>query len=246
MVTLPKGRFSMGTSDSVIAALVGKYGNGGERYFKWESPQHRVAIGKSLAVGKFDVTFDDWAACVSGGGCTGNRSPGDNGWGKGKRPVINVSWDDAQDYVKWLSRKSGQKYRLLTEAEWEYAAQASTQTHYYWGNDLGKNQANCAGCDSEWDNKQTAPVGSFPANAFGLHDMAGNVWQWTEDCWNENYGNGPSDGSAWTSGDCGRRVVRGGSWNSAPWYLRAAARGRNNSGSQDEAVGFRVARTLTP
>jgi formylglycine-generating enzyme required for sulfatase activity len=153
-----------------------------------------------------------------------------------------VSWDDAQQYVAWLSRKTGKSYRLLSEAEWEYAAQAGT------GREAeatpGAGQANCDGCGSQWDDKQTAPVGSFAANAFGLHDMLGNVWEWTADCWNDSHAGAPADGSARQGGDCSRRVLRGGSWSSLPVYTRSADRLRNTTGSRVDVVGFRVARTL--
>jgi len=121
------------------------------------------------------------AGCVSDGGC-GGYQPSDNGWGRGNRPVINVSWDDAQNYIQWLSHKTGKAYRLPSEQEWEIAARAGTTSDYYWGNDIGRNHANCDGCGSEWDNKKTAPVGSFKPNAFGLYDMMGNVWEWTGTC----------------------------------------------------------------
>jgi formylglycine-generating enzyme required for sulfatase activity len=157
--------------------------------------------------------------------------------------VINVSWDDAQAYVKWLSGITGKPYRLLSEAEYEYAARAGTETQYPWGDDIklyGTPMANCAGCGSQWDNKQTAPVGSFAANPFGLYDMVGNVWEWTEDCWNESYQGAPADGSPF------RRVVRGGSWDYYPVYLRSADRFWVPSGYRIINLGFRVARTLTP
>ena len=173
----------------------------------------------------------------------------DSGWGRGRRPAINVSWDDAQAYVKWLSSITGKPYRLLSEAEYEYAARAGTETAYPWGDDIklnGKAMANCVGCGSQWDGEQTAPVGSFAANQFGLYDMVGNVWEWAEDCWNESYQGAPADGSAWTSGDCSRRIIRGGSWNDNPVLLRSAYRLRNNAGGRDVSLGFRVARTLTP
>ena len=185
------------------------------------------------------MTFDEWAACAEDGGCKTTPSPSDQGWGKGTRPVINVSWNDAQEYVSWLNWKvKGKHYRLLSEAEWEYAARAATQTRYYWDNRIGRNQANCDGCGSQWDKKQTAPVGSFPANGFGLYDMAGNVWQWTQDCWNANYHNAPSDGSAWK---CSYRVLRGGSWYNNPQDLRAARRNLNSPVLQGNFFGFRVA-----
>src|SRR5262249_16038271 len=158
---------------------------------------------------------------LEAGACNHHR-PNDEGWGRGTRPVINVSWFDATAYVKWLSAKTGQQYRLLTEAEWEYAARAGTSTAYFWGNQIGRNQANCEGCGSRWDNKQIAPVGSFPANAFGLHDMHGNVWQWVEDRYDDNYNDAPADGRTWTSAEnCiseNTRVLRGGSWGYHPDY----------------------------
>ena len=144
-------------------------------------PQHKVMIAKPFAVSKFDVTFDDWDACVAAGGCPGQRS--DAGWDGASQPVINVSWDDARQYVAWLSRMTGKTYRLLTEAEWEYAARAGTQTAYSWGDEIGKGNANCRRCGSQWDGRQTSPVGSFKPNAFGLYDMHGNVWEWVEDCY---------------------------------------------------------------
>ena len=195
-----------------------------------EGPVHPVTIARPFAVGVYEVTFAEWDACVSGGGCGGFR-PDDEGWGRGSRPVINVSWNDAQRYVQWLSRKTGAKYRLLSEAEWEYVARAGTTTAYWWGDDIGRNNANCLGCWSRWDARGTAPVGSFSANSFGLHDVHGNVWEWTEDCY---------------EGDCSRRVLRGGSWFDLPWYLRSAIRSGGPSGYRDLNAGFRVARTLTP
>jgi formylglycine-generating enzyme required for sulfatase activity len=189
------------------------------------------------------VTFADWDACVSVGGCP---QAGDSGWGRGTRPVINVSWDDAQAYAAWLSRMTGKTYRLLTEAEWEYAARADTQTAYFWGDYVGKDNANCSGCGSQWDGRQTSPVDSFKPNAFGLHDMAGNVFQWVQDCYHDNYNGAPTDGSAWTGGDCSRRVVRGGSWYGNPQDLRAASRAWDSTVSRLYVLGFRVGRTLTP
>jgi len=190
------------------------------------------------------VTFADWDACVSVGGCP---KAGDSSWGRDTRPVINVGWDDAQTYVAWLSKMTGQPYRLLTEAEWEYAARAGTTTAYYWGGEIGKENANCNDCGSEWDNRQkTSPVGSFKPNAFGLYDMAGNVWQWVQDCYHGDYIEAPTDGSAWTSGDCSSRVVRGGSWYTHPHGLRSASRSWNATANRIGYLGFRVGRTLSP
>ena len=217
-----------------------------------EGPVHRVRIAEPFAVGVYEVTFAEWDACVSDGGCGGHR-PVDGRWGRGKRPVIDVSWEDARAYVGWLSRKTGKGYRLLSESEWEYVARAGTGTRYWWGDSIGSGRANCDGCGSRWDDEQTAPVGSFPANGFGLHDVHGNVWEWVEDCWHDDYRGAPSDGSAWTTwtsgGECSQRMLRGGSWDDAPRFLRSANRsGRGNRsvylGSVD--LGFRVARTLTP
>ena len=186
--------------------------------------------------------------CELGGGCRGYR-PDDEGWGRGNHPAINVSWDDAQAYVSWLSSQTGEEYRLLSEAEWEYAARAGSSTAYSWGNEIGFNRANCGdwenlgACGDRWEN--TAPVGSFAANAFGVHDMHGNVWELVEDCWAWSYAGAPSDGSAWRREGCSRRVLRGGSWFDSPRYLRSAIRVRYSTGGQFYNTGFRVARTLT-
>ena len=160
MVVVPAGSFMMGSPSS-------EAGRGGDE------TQRKVTISQPFAVGKFEVTFAEWEACVAGGGCTSNRSPPDE-WGRGHQPVINVTWNDAREYVDWLSRKTGKTYRLLTEAEWEFAAWAKAETTYTWGSVSGSGNANCDGCASQWDNKQTAPIGSFKANAFGLHEYA---WQ---------------------------------------------------------------------
>jgi formylglycine-generating enzyme required for sulfatase activity len=199
-----------------------------------------VAIATPFAVGKFEVTFAEWDACVAQGGCS--HRPDDRGWGRGRQPVMNVSWDDAQQYIAWLSRKTGKSYRLLSEAEWEYAAQVGSGREA--AVTRGANQANCDGCGSGWDGRQTTPVGSFAANAFGLHDMLGNVWEWTADCWNPSHAGAPADGSARTSGDCSFRVLRGGSWRSDPEDTRSAYRGWFFTDYRGDDSGFRVARTL--
>jgi formylglycine-generating enzyme required for sulfatase activity len=233
MIVVPAGRFTMGSPAG--------QGDVSER------PQHDVTIDRPFAVAKFQLTFDEWDACAAHGDCAQGVS--DSGWGRGRRPVINVSWGDAQTYVKWLSRVTGKTYRLLSEAESEYAARAGSETKYPWGDDIkldGKAMANCNGCGSEWDGKPTAPVDSFAANRFGLYQMVGNVWEWTEDCWHANYEGAPADGVPWTTGDCGRRVVRGGSWNDDPADLRLAHRFRYYSDFRGHYLGFRVARTLNP
>jgi formylglycine-generating enzyme required for sulfatase activity len=174
------------------------------------------------------------------------KATDEKGWGRDVQPVIKVSWKDAKEYIAWLSRTSGKPYRLLTEAEWEYSARARSSTTYSWGDEIGKSNANCSGCDSRWDRKQPAPVGSFKPNAFGLHDMHGNVWEWVEDCYSVNYRGSPNDGLARTDGDCNRRVVRGGAWDSSPLDLRSAERVGFNPIIRGFDVGFRVARTLHP
>ena len=227
LIVVPSGSYEMGSPSSEE----GRHDN--------EGPVHRVTISKPFAVGVYEVTFADWDACVSGGGCNGPR-PDDGGWGRGNRPVIDVSWDDAKEYVGWLSRKTGEGYRLLSESEWEYVARAGTRTAYHFGSSISPGDANYDG-----NVGKTTPVGSYPANDFGLHDVHGNVWEWVEDCWHGSYGGAPSDGSAWvTGGECGRRVLRGGSWGDEPRYLRSAPRGGIGTGARSNGVGFRVARTL--
>jgi formylglycine-generating enzyme required for sulfatase activity len=230
MVVVPAGGFTMGSPS-----------------YDSERPTHGVTIAKPFAIAKFALTFDEWDACATHGDCVPNVN--DSGWGRGPRPAINVSWEDAQRYVKWLSRITTKPYRLLSEAEYEYAARAGTETEYAWGRDItsnGEAMANCAGCGSRWDHKETAPVGSFPANLFSLYDMVGNVSEWTEDCWHDNYDGAPTDGSAWTRVGCSRRVVRGGSWYNNTDFLRSASRHMNRAADPDYSLGFRIARTLTP
>ena len=247
MVVVPSGRFTMGSPSS-------EKGRDDD-----EGPRHGVTIGSPFAVGVYEVTFAEWDACVSCGGCRGYR-PDDEDWGRGRRPVVNVSWDDARAYVAWLSRETGEAYRLLSESEWEYVARAGTQTRYHWGDssssqcryangaDLSAKKHNSgwtvADCDDGY--YRTSPVGSFAANAFGLHDVHGNVWEWVQDCWNWSYDGAPGDGSAWERGNCSLRVLRGGSWNYDPRYLRAASRDWFGAWDRYGYVGFRVARTFTP
>jgi formylglycine-generating enzyme required for sulfatase activity len=228
MVVVPAGSFWMGSPRSE------------QGRFDDEEPQHQVTLANSFAVGKFTVTFAEWDACTEDGGCKKYR-PDDRGWGRGAQPVIHVNWDDATAYVSWLSRKTGKDYHLLSEAEWEYAARAGTATRSYWGDSVTAVNANCADCNNQW---QTTPVGSFKPNAWGLYDMLGNVWQWTEDCWNGNYSNAPKDGSAVAIGDCSLRVIRGGGWMNFRRDLRCANRYRSNTLDRASIIGFRVARTL--
>ncbi|MYC12272.1 MAG: SUMF1/EgtB/PvdO family nonheme iron enzyme [Gemmatimonadetes bacterium] len=226
MVVVPSGSFTMGSPS-------------GEKGHDDEGPRHAVRIDYRFAVGVYEVTFAEWDACADAGGC--DRYVSDEGWGRGNRPVINVSWKDAQSYVRWLSARTGHKYGLLSESEWEYVARSGTDTRYSWGNEIGRNRANCDGCGSRWDADKTALVGSFRANAWGIHDMHGNVWEWVEDCWNDSYVGAPTDGSAWESGSCDRRVLRGGSWYDEPWVLRSANRSGIYTVIRDLSNGFRVA-----
>lgn len=238
MVVIPAGSFTMGSPLTEKDRSVN------------ENPQHIVTIARPFAVSKNELTFADWDACVTGGGCNGYR-PIDDGWGRGRQPVIMVDWDDAQQYIAWFSKVTGKTYRLLSEAEYEYAARAGTTTAYPWGSDdikpSGQAVANCFGCGSQWDEKQTAPVGSFPPNRFGLYDMVGNVFEWTDDCWHGVYDGAPPNGSAWTDdSDCYFRVARGGAWNNSPHYVRSASRTAHQRRDRDYFLGFRVARTLAP
>jgi formylglycine-generating enzyme required for sulfatase activity len=230
MVVVPAGSFTMGSPTSEPGSL------------DVEGPQHRVTIARPFAVGRYEVTFAEWDACVSASGCSYAPHDGSIGFGpsfgRGKHPVINVSWDDTKQYVSWINSKVGkQVYRLLTEAEWEYAARAATTTPYAFGDTLSKSMA-------QFGANRTAPVGSFPPNEFGLFDMHGNVLEWVQDCWNDSYEGAPLDGSAWTTGACGRRVVRGGAWNHPQRYLRAAYRDANSPDARGYILGFRLARTL--
>lgn len=223
---LPAGSFVMGSAEAEEG------GNSTER------PQRKVTFAKPFAVGRFEITFDEWEACVRERGCS--HKPVDSGWGRGKRPVSYVNWHDAREYTGWLAAKTGKPYRLLSEAEWEYAARAGTQTAYSTGPVIAPNQANYQATG----HRQSLPVGSFSPNAFGLHDMHGNVYEWVEDCANPSYAAAPNDGSAWTKGDCARRLNRGGAWFSAASVLRSANRVMSQSTTRYNEFGFRVARAL--
>jgi len=244
MVVLPAGSFVMGSP-------AGEEGRDSD-----EGPLRTVQIGYQFAVGKYEVTWAQWEACVADGGCD-NAGPlgagGDNGWGRGNRPVINVSWNDAEAYAQWLSRTTGERYRLLSEAEWEYAARGVTtptaaSTRFSWGDGDpvctrgARNGAVFRPCEG----RGTEPVGFSAANAFGLHDMHGNVWEWTQDCYVDSYSGAPTDGSARIVSECSRRVLRGGSWNGYPQNLRSADRNWLNPTYRVNYIGFRVARTLSP
>jgi formylglycine-generating enzyme required for sulfatase activity len=229
MVVVPAGHFVMGSPDTERGHAAG------------ESPQHQVVFAQPFAVGKYDVTFDDWDACVTYGDCLPTS---DLGWGHRRQPVIFVSWEDAQRYVAWLSKMTGKPYRLLSEAEWEYAARAGTTTAYSFADEPSSLR------EYAWYNENSGsraqPVGQKEPNAFGLYDMHGNVWQWVEDCWNTSYQGAPSDGSAWKTPNCIFRVARGGAFSSAAVQLRAASRFTGAPVYRVSIVGFRVGRTLTP
>jgi formylglycine-generating enzyme required for sulfatase activity/class 3 adenylate cyclase len=206
-----------------------------------EGPVTRVSIGRAFALGRYPLTFSEWDQCSREGGC--KHKPNDRGWGRGTGPVFYVSWKDAQDYLAWLGARTGRAYRLPSESEWEYAARAGSRTAYPWGDDAGRNMANCKGC-SEVPGERTTPVGSFPPNRFNLFDMHGNVWQWVADCWNASYAGAPSDGSPRLTGECDKAVVRGGAWGLAPEDARSARREGDNKELRSGRRGFRVARDL--
>ena len=232
MAAIPGGSFRMGDLS----------GDGDEE----EVPVHIVRIAP-FEMGKYEVTFSQWDACVADGGCP---RASDEGWGRGNRPVMEISWNDVQGFIAWLNTRTGGDYRLPTESEWEYAARAGSESKYSWGNRIGSNRANCDEeyCGDRWEN--TAPVGSFASNAWGLHDMHGNVWEWVEDCRNDSYVGAPGDGSAWRSGDCNQRVIRGGSWYDSARDLRSAFRNRDTRSYRNwftrslrsYSLGFRLAR----
>jgi formylglycine-generating enzyme required for sulfatase activity len=240
MVVIPAGSFMMGAQPSQEASSP----NPIAAFLTSASPQHEVTIGRPFAVSKFELTFDEWDTCVAFGDCVQGIS--DTGFGRGRRPVINMSWEYAKSYVAWLAKTTGKPYRLLTEAEYEYATRAGTQTMYPWGDDIGRNNANCGMCGSKWDKKETAPVGSFPPNEFGLYDMVGNIWEWVEDCYHPDYQSAPIDGSAWMTGcvEDHRHVIRGGSYLTQAEYLRSASRFGGTTLLRNYGPSFRVARTL--
>ncbi|MGB5451975.1 MAG: SUMF1/EgtB/PvdO family nonheme iron enzyme [Sedimenticolaceae bacterium] len=224
MVVVPAGRLEMGS-----------VGNRAE-----ETPVHSVVIPGPFAIGVYEVTVDEWDACLREGGCRQSPQQGQ----EGRLPMVNISWDDAQRYVAWLSAKTGRKYRLPTEAEWEYAARAGSSTLFWWGDAPGDTRANCADCGGAWGGKSTAPVGSFQPNPFGLHDVHGNAWEWTGDCWNPSYTGAPADGTPWLRGDCISRVLRGGSWALDHDYMRSARRSRYDRDVRYYLNGLRVVSEL--
>jgi formylglycine-generating enzyme required for sulfatase activity len=225
MVTLEAGSFVMGDN----------------RGYRSEKPAHQVTIGNRFAIGKTEVTVAQWNACVEAGSC---RAIGDGADMSADSPARDLSWNDAQNYVRWLSKRTGNKYRLPTEAEWEYAARAGTTTRYWWGDKMKAGVANCKGCGGDWSNDAPVEVTALPANGFGLYGMNGGVWEWVEDCWHKSYAGAPRDGSAWRAADCRENVIRGGSWRNDKTYAHSASRFFYDSAVRYLLNGFRVARTL--
>jgi len=238
----------------LVAVAAGGFEMGARNLSPAERPVHHVDLARPFAIGRYEVSFAEWDACVADGGCNGFR-PDDHGWGRGDRPVVGVSWDDAIAFAGWLSKKTGQHYRLPTEAEWEYAAHGGSRplknvaagaaaTAYWWGDAPGRGRANCAGCGSPFDGKQTAPVGSFEPNPLGLYNMHGNAAEWVADCWSASYAGAPTDGGAVDRPQCGERVLRGGAFNQDPSYATAASRFKYDATVRYYAHGFRVARDM--
>lgn len=253
MVVVPAGTFMMGSSPSEIAALKQEYSFYLSRWIDSEGPLHFVKFDAPFAVGRFAITFDEWDAGAALSGINTYR-PGDHRWGRGKRPVIKVSWDDALAAVEFLTRRTGKNYRLLSESEWEYVTRAGTTTTFWWGDTISTEQANYdgdyvfRGGPTGENRRQTVSVDTFAPNPWGLYNVHGNVWEWCEDTWHANYIGAPADGSAWLQGgDADLRVVRGGAWDDNPHRLRAATRyGELDCKCRDYYLGFRVARTLAP
>lgn len=225
LARIPGGRFPMGRNLMVASDF---------------GPAREVEIAPVL-MGVYEVTFEEYDRFAR---AVGRGLAKDFGWGRGNRPVVGVSWDDARAYTAWLSRETGRSYRLPSEAEWEYAARAGGRGSYWWGFGLEPNRAVCFDCGSAWDNRSTAPVGSFDPSPFGLHDTAGNVMEWVEDCYQSGYEGAPSDGRARTDGPCTDRVARGGAFNKPSASMRTFVRARFVPGTRLNMLGFRVARDL--
>nr|VFJ57504.1 MAG: Formylglycine-generating enzyme, required for sulfatase activity, contains SUMF1/FGE domain [Candidatus Kentron sp. FW]VFJ62810.1 MAG: Formylglycine-generating enzyme, required for sulfatase activity, contains SUMF1/FGE domain [Candidatus Kentron sp. FW] len=242
MIVIPEGEFLMGSPVEEPMRYEG------------EGPQHQVRIAQSFALSVTGITFEDYDLFSKD---TGRKLPRDGGWGRGRQPVINVNWYDATAYAKWLSKQTGNRYRLPTEAEWEYAARAGTTTPFSTGKCISTDQANYKGdydygdcpTNTKVSRGKTIPAGSMPANPWGLHEMHGNVWEWTADCWHYHYRDAPIDGRAWgkeNNGYCAERVVRGGGWGSGPRGVRSAVRSWDWMGVKSTDLGFRVVKVLWP
>jgi formylglycine-generating enzyme required for sulfatase activity len=239
IVVVTPGKFTMGSPDS-------EWGHNPD-----EGPQHVVKFTAPFGVGRFAVTFEEWDACVADGGCNGYRPP-DHNWGRGRHPVTNVSWYDAKAYVAWLSKKTGWRYHLLSEAQREYVTRAGSTSVFWWGSSISTSQANYDGGFTYADRHQgeyqgkTLVVDSFAPNPWGLYQTHGNVYDWVEDCYYDSYHEAPLDGTARISEGCDSRVARGGSWLDDPRSLRSAHRLRLPVATRFRNLGFRVGRTLTP
>jgi len=220
----------------------GQFVMGKDGRFKNEGPARTVTIARAFAMGRFEVTFDEWQACFDEGGC-GTQMPSDHGWGQGTRPIINITWFDAQGYLKWLSEKTAKTYRLPSESEWEYAARAGTQTDFWWGDQVGREKANCRNCGPKISH-QSLPVDSFKPNPWGLYNVHGNVWEWVEDCWNPTQAGAPNNAQPRLNGDCRQRVMRSGSWYYFSKNIRAPWRFKNDARVKSYGIGFRVLREL--
>ncbi|MGW8309559.1 MAG: SUMF1/EgtB/PvdO family nonheme iron enzyme [Thiogranum sp.] len=226
---------------AMVTLEAGSFVMGDDRGYRSEKPAHQVTIGNRFAIGKTEVTVAQWNACVEAGSC---RAIADAADMSANSPARDLSWNDAQNYVRWLSKRTGHKYRLPTEAEWEYAARAGTTTRYWWGDKMKAGVANCKGCGGDWSNDAPLEVTALPANGFGLYGMNGGVWEWVEDCWHKSYAGAPRDGSAWRAADCRENVIRGGSWRNDKTYAHSASRFFYDSSVRYLLNGFRVARTL--
>lgn len=221
-VKIPGGSFMMGDT--------------AHRGYDFEGPIHKVTL-KEFYIGRHEVTFDAYDMFAEE---AKRPLPDDAGWGRGNRPVINVSWYDAREFAKWLSKKSGKRFRLPSEAEWEYAAKAGTDSPYWWGSKIGTGNANCNGCGSRWDSTMTAPVGSFPPNAYGLYDVLGNVYEWVEDAGHDSYKGAPVDGSAWSDETSQTRIMRSSSYRDEPRDVRTSIRNWAGPERSLQDTGFRL------
>lgn len=205
-----------------------------------ERPAHHVAIGAPFAIGKYAVSVEQWNACAEADACPRITTDA----AAKNSPARDLSWDNAQQYVNWLSKVSGKPYRLPTEAEWEYAARGGSSTRYWWGEQMRSGTANCKDCGQPWRQDGPANIGSFAANPYGLYDMNGGVWEWVSDCWHSSYKDAPSDGRAWDQPNCNVRVIRGGSWRDGASYMTSTTRFKYDASVRDSQNGFRVVRDL--
>ena len=245
------GSSPMGIEMVIINPGLGKLGSPDheKKRQRFENFMRETAINYQFEVSKYEITFEDWNKCVSDGGCSG-YTPDDKGWGRGKRPVINISYKDTQNFISWLNRKTSKTYRLLSEAEWEYVARAGQDAPFGTGYEMTAELANFDGKAPYGSSaigpyrRKTEPVGQYSPNAFGVYDMHGNVYEWVEDCWNADHSGSRGDGSPRTDGDCKYRVMKGGSWVTHGYQMRAAARVRYVTDYCYDDYGLRLARTL--